>query len=124
VIKIEKETDDLVFKTAVIKKLATCLKGGSWTANEERLQSEEIKALKYLVDCSVIHLDMPDKILEGMTKDDKAGRYRLNKPHRTEAEKLLIQLEAEAKKLRPEGSPPYMDDFGNIDDLDDFDDGV
>jgi len=91
--------ENMEFKVAVLKVLASFLCGLSTTANEKVLGQYKIQALKYLVDHGVISLDMSKTHLEGLTENDKAGRYRLNESHRVKAEKLKTHFQVEIAKI-------------------------
>jgi len=92
--------ENMEFKVSVAEKLVAFVKGFSVTANEKALGPYEIQALKYLLDHGIIYIDMSNTHLEGLTENDKAGRYRLNESHRVKAEKLKIHFETEITKIR------------------------
>ena len=91
--------ENMEFKVAVLEKLVAFINGFSVTANEKALGQYQIQALKYLIDHGIIYLDMSNIHLEGLTENDKAGRYRLNASHRVKAEKLSIHFEVEIAKI-------------------------
>lgn len=92
--------ENMEFKVAVFEILLAFIKGFSVTANEKSLGQYQIQAIKYLVDHGIISLDVSNIHLEGLTEDDKAGRYRLNASHRVKAEKLSIHFETEINAIR------------------------
>ena len=92
--------ENIEFKVAVLIKLTAFVRGFSVTGNEKVLGPYEIQALKYLLDHGIIYLDISNTKMEGLTEDDKAGRYRLNESHRVKAEKLIIHFEVEIKTIR------------------------
>lgn len=92
--------ENIEFKVAVAVKLGAFVRGCSVTANEKVLGPYEIQALKHLLDQGIICLDISKVNMEGLTENDKAGRYRLNESHRVKAEKLIIHFEVEINKIR------------------------
>ena len=91
--------ENMEFKVATSRTLASFLCGLSTTANEKVLGQYKIQALKYLVDHGIISLDMSNAHLEGLNEDDKAGRYRFNESHRVKAEKLKTRFQVEIAKI-------------------------